>query len=463
MKQLIKTQFRLLIVLLLILMGGLIVVFSPASLTTTQVYTAVLSLLAIGLWGTGIIPEHITSLLFFSLAMLLSLAAPEHVFAGFSSSAFWLVFGGLIIGIAIKNTGLGKRIATYLVRHLEASYVHLISGVVVIGIVFSFLMPSAMARIVLIIPVVLFIVEHFAFKKGSNGRTGIVLAAIMGAFVPAFSILPANVANMVLAGMYETQFEQSLYYGEYLLLHFPVLGLLKAIIIIALVIYLYPDEIKKQNQSELEHKRTWTKKEIFLTILLVLALLFWITDFLHHISPAWIALLVALILLFPKIEIVSKEEFNREINYASLFFVAGIIGFGVVISQSGLANLLAESLLIHFPLNQEASFLNYMLLNLSAMLTAIFTTSPSVPAVLTPVAEQLSQASGLSLKTVVMTQVWGYSTTIFPYQAAPVLIALQLAGEKLASAVKFSAILALLTIVFLMPINFLWWRLLGWL
>ncbi|MFK5894648.1 MAG: SLC13 family permease [Pseudomonadota bacterium] len=462
MKQLINNYFTRALFLLLVITSGWLKLFPPALLNTDQINTAVLCLLVIGLWATTLIPEYITALLFFCIAMLFSIAPPEQVFAGFSSSVFWLVFAGLIIGIAIKKTGLGKHIATLIVTHLKNSYPILISGIVMIGVLFSFLMPSAMARIVLIIPVMLLVASHFGFEKGSNGHTGIILAAFMGAFIPAFSILPANVANMILTGMYETQFGASLLYGEYLLLHFPVLGLLKAMLIIILIVILYPDHIRVIDKSELQSKTQWTKNERFLSILLVVALLFWVSDFLHHISPAWIAMVVAIILLFPKFGIISKKEFNQQIDFATLFFVAGIIGFGVVISHSGLGNIIAENFLKHFPLNPQSTFYNYMLLNISAMLTGVITTLPGVPAVLVPLVEQFSQASGLSEKTVIMTQVVGFSTIIFPYQAPPVLVATRLSGVRLSITFKFCAILALFTIVFLMPINFLWWKFLGW-
>jgi anion transporter len=447
---------------ILVLGCGLLLVFPPKIFTLSQTYIAAFALLLIVLWSSTIIPEYITALLFFNLAMLFSLAPAEQVFSGFSSSAFWLVFGGLIIGIAINSTGLGKRVAILISNHLEGSYLQLISGVVLIGVLFSFLMPSAMARIVLIIPIILLVASHFGFKHGSNGHTGIVLAATMGAFIPAFSILPANVANMILAGMYEAQFNQSFFYGEYLILHFPVLGLLKAISIIALVLWLYPDQVKIDNESDLKNKSDWKKNEKLLLVLLIIALSFWISDFLHHIAPAWIAMAVAIVLLFPKIAIVSKTEFNQHINYSSLFFIAGIIGFGMVISHSGVGSIIINNLLEQFPLNKEHQFINYMILVLSALSTSIFTTIPGAPAVLSPLAEQLSQATGLPVKTVLMTQIVGYSTTLFPYQAPPIIIAMQLSGEKLITAFKFCLLLALISILFLIPINFLWWEFLNW-
>jgi hypothetical protein len=84
-------------------------------LTPDQAPAAALILLAIGWWATGALPFHLTSLTLFLLATVLEVAPPRVVFAGFASSALWLVFGGLVIGNAVQATGLGRRLARGLV------------------------------------------------------------------------------------------------------------------------------------------------------------------------------------------------------------------------------------------------------------------------------------------------------------------------------------------------------------
>ena len=97
------------------------------------------------------------------------------------------------------------------------------------------------------------------------------------------------------------------------------------------------------------------------------------------------------------------------------------------------------------------------------MVTGIVTTLPGVPAVFTPLSEGISRATGMELQTVIMMQVLGFSTPILPYQAPPIIIGMQLAGEKFSSAVKLCLILAAITIVFLLPVNYVWWKITGWL
>lgn len=73
------------------------------------------------LWATSLLPEFITALIFFSVAMVAKIAPPEVIFGGFASSAFWLVFSGFVLGIAIRKTGLADRAARALSSRLTDS------------------------------------------------------------------------------------------------------------------------------------------------------------------------------------------------------------------------------------------------------------------------------------------------------------------------------------------------------
>src|SRR3546814_6583218 len=70
--------------------------------------------------------------LFFLGAMVLHVGEAPVVFSGFASPAFWLVFGGLVIGAAVDRTGLGQRIARALVGRFRGGYLSTVTGVVTV-------------------------------------------------------------------------------------------------------------------------------------------------------------------------------------------------------------------------------------------------------------------------------------------------------------------------------------------
>lgn len=431
-------------------------------LDTDAARGAALLVLTIGFWATGALPEHLTALWFMLLAMLLSVAPAGEVFSGFSSPALWLVFSGLVLGLAIDRTGLGARIARQMADRITHHYLALLGGLVAVGVVLSFLMPSSLGRVALLVPIALSVAEHAGFEPGSRGRTGVVLAAAFGCQIPAFAILTANVPNMVLAGSAETQLHLSPSYGEYLLLHFPVLGLLKAVVLTLLVAWLYPDRTRPAARPATV-KRPLSRDERLLAGVLAAALALWMTDSINHLSPAWVALAAALILMLPRFGMVGPAAFREGINFNSLFFVAGVIGFGAVVTYTGLGARFAHLLAQVLPLAPGHPLRDFASLTLVSLVTGIFTTLPGVPAVLTPLAGKMAAASGLPVETVLMTQVLGFSTALFPYQSAPLVVAMQLGGESLLPALRLLLALAALSLTVLLPLDYLWWHVLGWL
>ncbi|HCA27593.1 MAG TPA: sodium:sulfate symporter [Betaproteobacteria bacterium] len=444
-----------------ILGAGCLALCPPAALPPHEAKAAALVIFAIALWATAALPEYLTALAFFLLAMLFSVAPPSVIFSGFAAGALWLIFGGLAIGAALNHTGLGERIANRMTARLGNRYATIIGGMVAIGVLLGFLMPSSIGRVVLLIPIALALADRFGFAAGSKGRTGLVLAAAFGSHVPPFAILPANVPNMVLIGASETLYHFTPTYGSYLLLHFPVLGLLKSLVIVGLIVWLYPDRPRLAPPAAATAAAPLSWRQRRLAAVLILALALWMTDSLHHISPAWVSLGAGLICLLPGIGVLPPRAFN-ELNYRSLFFVAGILGLGALVAHSGLGDLLAHGMQTLLPLKKGENGHNFTVLVAIASTLGLVTTLPGVPAVLTPLAGKFALASGLPLHTVLMSQVVGFSTTLLPYESAPLVVAMQLGGLSMKPAVKLSLALAAVTIIILLPLDFLWWRLLGW-
>lgn len=74
---------------------------------------------------------------------------------------------------------------------------------------------------------------------------------------------------------------------------------------------------------------------------------------------------------------------------------------------------------------------------------------------------QLADATGFSIEAVMMTQVIGFSSVMFPYQVSPLIVAMGLAGESTRPLLKVTLTLFAITALVLVPLDFLWWRLLG--
>jgi di/tricarboxylate transporter len=303
------------------------------------------------------------------------------------------------------------------------------------------------------------IADRFGFAPGRNGRTGIALAAGMGCFIPAFGILTANVANLVLAGAAEQQYGLRLTYGTYLLLHFPVLGLGKAAAIAALILWFFPD--RSTTPPPTPARLAMKGDERRLAIVLALALAFWATDFAHHVSPAWVGLAAAVLCLFPPLGIMPQKAF-ADMNWGPVLYIAGILGFAALVAAPGLGDALAAGMMAVLPLDAAAPARGFATLAMAGIALSAAVTIPAVPAVLAPLADDFARAAGLPVETVLMVQVLSFSTLLFPYQGPPLVVAMALGGVRFADATKVTLALAAVTVLVLMPLDYLWWRLLGW-
>ncbi len=441
--------------------GLLIALIDPLNNVSASLSLA-LAMTTIGFWATGALPEHITALLFMSLAVLIGLAPPQVVFSGFQSGAFWMVFAGLFLGAAISRSGLGNRISGWLTGIFGRSFAGLVIGMALTGLALSLIMPSAMGRVILLIPIAIAMADRVGYEAGSQGRTGLIFTAAFSTFVPAFSILPANVPNLILAGAASSQHGLQLLYGDYLMLHFPVLGFLKTLTIAAIILLFFKGKSPRLVEEENSQAGAFSSEEKKLSILLIVTLIFWLTDSLHGINSAWIGFLAGLVCTLPGISLVTAEDIEK-FKYTPLFFVAAVIGLGAVIVSSGLAGYIGQVFAEILPFAKGNDFLNLFTMAASSMGLGLLTTQPGIPAVMTPMAPEMAAATGLPLLSIVMAQVLGISTVLFPFQVPPLFIAIKLGGESMAMATKVSLFLALTTALVLWPLDYLWWRFLGWL
>lgn len=417
---------------------------------------ATLVLAAVGLWATGLLPEPVTAVGFFSLAMLVGIAPPATVFSGFASQAFWLVFAGLILSLAAAQTGLAGRLAMLPLDFVARSYTRVIAASVLLGLGAAFLVPSTMGRVALLVPVLLAVADRLGLQPGRPGRTGMLMAFILSSYYLPAAILPANVPNVVLAGAVETIHGQVIGYGTYLALHLPVLALAKIPVIVWVIVRLFPD--RTDGIEPAEPDGPLQPSALLLAVVFALTLVGWASDGIHGLAPAWVGLAAAMVCLIPGLGLTPSRVFSERFNGAPLFYVAAVLGIAALVSTTGIGALLSEALIAALPIGRDADFVNFISLSGVAAVLGLVATMPGVPAVLTPLAADLAATTGWTLDAVLMTYVVGFSLAFLPYQVPPIIVGLQLAGIEIRRAAAPMLAISLISLVALVPMNYLWWR-----
>jgi di/tricarboxylate transporter len=152
----------------------------------------------------------------------------------------------------------------------------------------------------------------------------------------------------------------------------------------------------------------------------------------------------------------------HEVSLGPYFYVAATLGLGLVIQTTGLSDGLGNLLHGILPLAPGADFANFVQLSVLAALAGLFTTNPAQPAVLAPLAEFFAHATGWPLKSALMVIAMGYSTFLFPYQVPPAMVGLQVGALKVTAMLRLALPLAAFHFVVILPLQYLWWRLIGY-
>ncbi|MGK9173672.1 anion permease [Yokenella regensburgei] len=415
--------------------------------------------ITIVLWATSLLPEFITALLFFTAAMIAKIAPPDVIFGGFASSAFWLVFSGFVLGVAIRKTGLADRAARALSSKLTDSWLLMVASVVLLSYALAFVMPSNMGRIALLMPIVAAMAARAGIAEGTRAWYGLALAVGFGTFQLSATILPANVPNLVMSGAAEGSYGIHLNYVPYLLLHTPVLGILKGLILIGLICWLFPG--KPHAAKEMAPSEPMSRAEKRLAWLLAVVLTMWVTESLHGIGPAWTGLVAACITLLPRVGFINGEEFSSGVNIRTCIYVAGILGLAITVTQTGIGAAVGNALLHVMPLDPEKPFTSFLALTGITTALNFIMTANGVPALFTTLAQSFSDATGFPLLSVIMIQVLGYSTPLLPYQASPIVVAMALGKVPARAGMLLCFALAVATYLVLLPLDYAWFSVLG--
>ncbi|NKB53332.1 MAG: hypothetical protein GKR97_14100 [Rhizobiaceae bacterium] len=421
---------------------------------------AVIGGLAIFFFATRIVPELVTSLLCFLAFLLLELAPPDVIFSGFAVGGIWLTISGLIIGTSITQTGLGQQIATRIFARTGASYIRTVLLLATSGLLLGFLVPSTIPRIIVMMPVAVSLASAMGMETGSRGQVGLAITAATSTLLPTYAILTANLPTIVHYGALETLLGIRSSYADYFVAQLPA-NLVRFTLILACLLPFARNTGPVELEDTFEKVEPMTTTQKQLLGLLFLAIAFWATDSLHGISPAWIAMAVAAIVLVPNLNMMKSDAMKTSADMTPVFFLAGVFGVSAVAQHVGLDSQVASNLVPRLGLAAGSGLHDiYAIAGFSTLISHL-TTAPAAPVVLAPLASAMAEAAQLPVLTVAMAQIIGIATPILPYQAPPLIVAMALAHISVPTLTRVCMVLTIGVAVIGIPLTWVWWRFIG--
>lgn len=433
---------------------------APAAAPRAMIGLALVALI-VGLWATAALPAAIAGALFFALALACDAAPPLALLSGLWSNVAALVLGGLILGGAAERTGLGRHIARALMGGMTATYPRFVAGVLIGSGVLSFLVPTTMGRLAITLPILTVAAREAGYEIGSRGYVGVILTAVAGNYMTSYGVLPSNLTNILVFGALEAQGGPVIQYGSYLLMSLPVLGFVKGLTFWAAVLLFCPAPAPRMTPAAGRPGEPMSPAARRLALLLALTVALWVTDFLHHVKPGWIALAAALVCLVPGIGLARRQDVLTMSVFTAVFSLAAVLAVATVLTHSGAGRLIAGWLSAFAPASAGSPIMGFALITLAAALIATVATVVGSIAIVTPTVPDIAAITGLPVVAGTMAVVTGLQAVFFPFEAVPIMVGLMMGKVAASATIRVLVPLALSGLLLIMPLQIAWLRLLG--
>ena len=430
-----------------------------AVLSTSNVSLHVLAISVAGItaFATRSLPEATIAIGIFLAFLSVGAAPQEVIFSGFAAGGFWLLVGGLIMGAAITSSGLSTQIAQRIFAYTGGSYVRAVWVLSLIGLALGALVPSAIPRVIVMMPITLALVGTMGLTPRTRGHTGLLMTSAMMTLVPTYAFLTANLPTIVEVGNIEILYGEHFTYGSYFVQNIPINLVRFGVLLMMLLAYGRGAVPKSPLQEQGAESLPWTPSQHRLTWVMTVTIIFWATDTWHGIAPAWITLTAALILLLPWIGVFSPQAMKTEIDLSIAFLIASVFCISAVIANIGLGADIANIIVPAMGLGQGNSFWDFFAITGFSTALSHLTLAPATPIVLAPLAGSMSEATGWSINAVAMAHNIGFSTTALPFQSPPLLIGIAIARIPVGPLTRLCLVSAIVTTMIGIPLTWAWW------
>lgn len=349
--------------------------------------------------------------------------------SGFSNGTVWLIFVAFMFASGFEKTGLGKRIAFYLVAKLGKRTLGLGYAIAFAELLLAPIMPSNTARSGgTIFPIVKNIPVLFGSTPDNNPRkigSYITWVALASTCVTSSMFLTALAPNLLAINLVKDIGLNPPSWGEWFFYFFPV-GIVLILLVPLLTYLIYPptlkgsDEIPAWAGEELRKLGKISKNEIVMTHLFIFALLLWIFGAYLHLNSTVSALAILCLMVITKIlcwdDILSnKPAWNVLLWFGTLVALAsglnnvGLLGW--IANKITLAISSYSPFMILILLLLAFVLIHYFFASVTAHVTALFVlfllTGKEIPGM------------NITLLTYLLLYSVGLMGIITPYGAGP--------------------------------------------
>lgn len=391
---------------------------------------------------------------------------------GFSNTALALVGGALFIAAAMMQTGLDKRIALVVLSKIGAKTNRVLIGVILVGFILSFFVPSTTARVSCMVPIVMGIILAFGVELKSKFAGMMMIAVAQADSIWNVGIKTAAAQNMIALGFIEKQLGIYISWLDWFVAAAPFAILMSVALYYVLLKLMPPetDEIAGGKEAvaralfELGPMKNNEKKLMVLSLIL---LILWATEkVLHPFDTSSTTIAAIAIMLLPGIGIMTWKEAQAKIPWGTLILFGVGISLGSALLTTKAALWLAKIIVAAFGLQTMPVLL--ILAVLAGFLIVIhlgFASATALAAAMIPIIISILQGvKTQGVNVVGMTMILQYVVSfgfILPVNAPQNMVAYGTETFEVKDFIKTGIPLTIIAYLLIMILGATYWKWLG--
>ena len=439
--------------------------FAPLGIEPrTQGALAITSFMILA-WMTNLMEYAVAGFIGCLLYWALGVAPPTTAFGGFAASTTWFIFAALMLGAISTKSGLPQRIGNFIVTHVGFSYSRILLGLILTDFLLTFIVPTGTGRVVIMATIAIGLIKLFGVSAGSNVARGIFLIVTYTATIFDKMII-AGAAAITARGIIVMEGGVEVTWSGWFLAFLPS-ALATILFAWWYTIWMFPPEVeslegkREEVHAHFRNESQWTPLSIKAAVLLLAGVAVWMTDFIHHIDPAIVALAVALIALLPSVGVLTPDEVKRT-NMLPVFFVGAALSMSEVLRASGALTLLTNTVFAGLEPLLSSDVTAVPMLYWSAFFYHFFLASEiSMLASSMPILMNIAKEHAMNPLWIGMLWTFAAGGKLFVYQSSVLVVGYSYGYFRHSDMLKIGIAITLVEFVLVVLTVALWWPLLG--
>ena len=439
--------------------------FAPLGIDPKMQKALAIAAFMIGSWMTHAQDVAISGMMGMYLFWALGVVPFPDAFHGFSSTTPWFLFGAILFGLMATKSGLARRLAFMVMRSIGHTYQRLLLGIIVADFLLTFIVPSGIARVVIMSAVAAGLVEAFGYGRGSRIGKGMFIVLVYTATIFDKMII-AGAASITARGLIERVGEVHVLWSQWFLAYLPC-DIITIFVAWRLVLWMYPPERETLPggaaflRDEVTNMGPLNALEWRSIALFGLGLGLWMTDFIHHIPSPMIGLGVGLAAVLPRVGVLDVEDVKK-VNLLPVFFVASAISMAHVLEHTKALNILTDVLFAWTQPFMASTVASTAVLYWSAFVYHIVI-GDEISMLATSLPMLMNYAKSAGLDPLALGMVWTFSAggKVFLYQSAVLVVGYSYGYFTVKDLFRVGAALTVVEFLILMLLVPLYWPLIG--